>query len=150
MTATSTDLRERRETTVREHMDAENRHDFRSALGTFDHPRYELVPTGEVFDGAEEVGRYYEETRTAFPDQRNRVLAVHHADDAVIVEFELSGAPAGSQGAGVDATGRGFTCRMVAIFLFAPGGDRVTCERIYFDLATILTQLGVAATTSGR
>ena len=32
-----------------------------------------------------------EETRAAFPDQRNELIALHHADDAVIVEFDLLG-----------------------------------------------------------
>jgi hypothetical protein len=41
-----------REALVREHMESENRHEFDVTLGTFDHPRYEIVPTGEVFDGA--------------------------------------------------------------------------------------------------
>jgi hypothetical protein len=54
-------------------------------------PRYELVPTGDVFDGEQEVRGYFSESRTAFPDQRNQVIALHHADDAVIVEFDLLG-----------------------------------------------------------
>ena len=49
------DLRETREATVREHMESENRHDFDVTLGTFAHPRYEIVPTGEIYDGREEV-----------------------------------------------------------------------------------------------
>ena len=44
------DLRERRGARVREHMESENPHDFEVTLGTFDHPRYEIVPTREVFD----------------------------------------------------------------------------------------------------
>ena len=45
-------------------------------------------------------------------------------------------------GGGVPPTGREFTCRMVALVLFE--GDRIVCERIYFDAATILRQLGLA------
>jgi hypothetical protein len=30
---------------------------------------------------------------------------------------------------------------MVALFLF--GGERIACERVYFDSATILRQLGL-------
>ncbi|HYN52790.1 MAG TPA: hypothetical protein VES62_17865, partial [Thermoleophilaceae bacterium] len=45
------ELRERREALVREHMESENQHDFETTLGTFGHPRYEIVPTGDVFDG---------------------------------------------------------------------------------------------------
>ena len=36
-------VREKRETTVIEHMESENRHQFDVTLGTFDHPRYELI-----------------------------------------------------------------------------------------------------------
>src|SRR5437764_7987108 len=89
--AALTTLRERRESVVREHMESENVHDFDATIGTFGHPRYEIVPTGDVYDGEEEVRRYFAETRAAFPDQRNELIAMHHADDAVIVEFDLLG-----------------------------------------------------------
>lgn len=75
------ELRDRREAVVREHMESENLHDFDVTIGTFSHPRYEIVPTGEVFDGEEAVRRYFLETRTAFPDQRNELIALHHADE---------------------------------------------------------------------
>jgi steroid delta-isomerase-like uncharacterized protein len=132
------DLRERREAVVREHMESENEHDFDTTLGTFGHPRYEIIPTGEVHDGPEEVMAYFRESRTAFPDQRNELIAMHHADDAVIVEFNLMGTHLGSL-RGFEPTGREFTCRMIAVFEFE--GDRIVCERVYFDAATILAQL---------
>ena len=34
-------------------------------------------------------------SRATFPDQRNEVRAMHHADDAVIVEFDLLGTQRG-------------------------------------------------------
>jgi steroid delta-isomerase-like uncharacterized protein len=134
------DVRERREALVREHMESENRHEFDATIDTFDHPRYEIVPTGDVFDGEEEVRRYFEDSRTAFPDQRNELVALYHADDAVIVEFDLKGTHDGPL-RGIPATGKAFTCRTVAFFLFQ--GDRLVCERVYFDAATILSQLGL-------
>ena len=48
-------LRERRLAVVRTHMGSENELDFATTLATFDHPRYELVGTGQVFDGLDEV-----------------------------------------------------------------------------------------------
>ena len=132
--------RERREAVVREHMESENEHDFDTTIGTFAHPRYEIVPTGDVYDGEAEVRRYFAETRAAFPDQRNEVIAMHHADDGVIVEFDLLGTHAGDL-AGMAPTGREFRCRMAALFLF--DGDRINCERVYFDSGTILRQLGL-------
>lgn len=139
----SASLRAAREATVREHMESENRHDFDATIATFDHPRYELIATGDVHDGEEEVRAYFAETRTAFPDQANEPLAFHHSDEAVIVEFVLRGTHLGPL-RGLPPTGRSFECRMCALFLFEEGGERIVGERVYFDQATILRQLGVA------
>ncbi|HXB15372.1 MAG TPA: ester cyclase [Solirubrobacteraceae bacterium] len=135
------DLRARREAVVREHMESENVHDFETTLGTFSHPRYEIVPTGDVYDGEAEVRAYYAETRRAFPDQRNELVSLRHADDAVIVEFDLLGTHLGPLRS-LPATGRPFRARMTAFFIF--DGEQIVCERVYFDQATILRQLGVA------
>ena len=134
------DLRERRTAVVIEHMESENVHDFDATIGTFSHPRYEIIPTGDVFDGEEAVRQYFEDTRIAFPDQRNELLALYHADEGVIVEFDLKGTHLGPL-RGIPATGKEFTCRTVAFFLFED--DRIVCERVYFDAATILSQLGL-------
>src|ERR1700757_1209586 len=109
------ELRARREEVVREHMESENHHDFDATIGTFSHPRYEIVPTGEVYDGEQEVRRYYEETRTAFPDQRNELIALHHLDDGVVVEFDLLGTHLGPLRA-MPPTGRSSRCRMSTFF----------------------------------
>jgi steroid delta-isomerase-like uncharacterized protein len=132
------DLKAHREALVREHMDSENRHEFDVTLGTFEHPRYEIVPTGDVYDGPEEVSRYFRETRTAFPDQRNELIALHHADDAVIAEFWLRGTHQGPL-RGIEPTGKSFECRCAAFFIFE--GESLVCERVYFDAATIAQQL---------
>jgi steroid delta-isomerase-like uncharacterized protein len=137
----STEVRERREALVIEHMETENRHEFDVTLETFEHPRYEIIPTGDVYDGPEEVSRYYEETRTAFPDQRNELIKLFHADDAVIIEAMLYGTHRGSF-RGLPATGRKFEMRFCAMFLFDE--DRLQCERVYFDSSTVLRQLGIA------
>jgi steroid delta-isomerase-like uncharacterized protein len=136
-------LRSAREATVREHMESENRHDFDTTISTFDHPRYELIATGDVHDGEAEVRAYFDETRTAFPDQTNEPLEFHHSDRAVVVEFLLRGTHRGPL-RGLPATGRSFECRMCALFLFEEGGEKIVGERVYFDQATILRQLGVA------
>ena len=111
MSAASEGLRERREALVREHMESENRHDFDATMATFEHPRYELIATGDVYDGEQQVLRYFDESRTAFPDQRNELIALHYADDAVIVEFDLLGTHLGQLRA-LPPTGRAFRCRM--------------------------------------
>ena len=134
-------LREKREKIVREHMELENEHDYEATIETFDHPRYELIGTGDVYDGRSAVAHYFDETRTAFPDQRNELIALHHSDDAVIVEAMLYGTHRGPF-RGLPATGRKFEMRFCAFFVFEE--DRLVCERVYFDAGTILRQLGIA------
>jgi steroid delta-isomerase-like uncharacterized protein len=137
---------EGREAVVREHMDSENRHDFDATMATFAHPRYEIIPTGDVFDGTDAVTEYFRATRTAFPDQRNELRKLWPTDDAVIAEFDLLGTHDGEL-RGIPATGRTFRVPMIAIFEFgdAEHPDGITCERVYFDSAAMLRQLGVLA-----
>src|SRR3954452_5282387 len=114
---TTAAMRKKREEIVREHMESENRHEFDVTLETFDHPRYELIATGDVYDGPEEVSRYFKETRTAFPDQRNELIALHHSDDAVLVEAILRGTHDGPLRT-LPPTGREFEMRFLAMFVF--------------------------------
>jgi predicted ester cyclase len=133
-------LRERRIALVREHMQSENELRFDDTLETFDHPRYELIATGEVYDGPEQVAGYYESSRAAFPDQRNENVLLTYGEDVVVAEFDLLGTHLGEL-KGIAPTGRGFRCRMCALFIFEPGGERIVSERVYFDQATIAQQL---------
>ncbi|HSW14716.1 MAG TPA: ester cyclase [Solimonas sp.] len=131
-------LRAQRENLVRHHMADENTLDFGAVLASFPHPHYEIIPTGAIYDGHEEVQAYYRDSRTAFPDQRNEIIALRHADDAVIVEFWLRGTQRG-EFRGLPATGQSFEVRMSAFFIFE--GERLVCERVYFDALSLLRQL---------
>ena len=139
---TDPDLRARREAVVREHMEAENRHDYDAVIGTFAHPRYELMATGQIFDGEMEVRQYFTLSRTPFPDQRNELVSMRSTDDAVIVELDLLGTHEGPL-RGIEASGRTFRSRMAALFIFEDGGEGIVCERVYFDSADIFRQLGL-------
>jgi len=139
------EARRERERIVREHMEAENALEMGRALDTFSHPRYELIATGEVFEGPSQVARYYEDSRTAFPDQRNEIISLRHADDAVVVEFWLLGTHKGPLGR-LEPTGREFKCRMTAFFIFK--GTDLVCERVYYDSATIRRQINPSRVAS--
>lgn len=129
---------------VREHMASENRGEYEATLETFSHPRYELIGTGEVFDGTAEVSQYFADTKAAFPDQRNTLTAMYQGVDAVMVEFLLEGTHLGPL-RGLPPTGKKFKVEMSAVFAFEPAGTRIVCERVYFDAGTILRQLGLAS-----
>lgn len=130
---TEGDLRERRLAVVREHMESENVRDFDRTIATFAHPRYELVATGDVFDGETEVRSYFARSRADFPDQRNENSVLRSTEDGVVVEFDLLGTHS--------AVGTSFRSRMLAMFLFEADGDRIVCERVYFDTESIRRQI---------
>lgn len=133
-----TALRQRREKLVLDHFADEVSQHWDDVLATFPHPRYELIPTGVVHEGREDVQRYYRETRHAFPDQRHEMIRLRHADDAIVCEFYLLGTHRGTYG-GIPATGKSFKVRMTAFFIFE--GETLVCERIYFDTFSFLRQL---------
>ena len=69
---TAAELRAARDALVREHMESENVHDYDVTIGTFHHPRYEIIPTGAIHDGEEQVREYFRVSRTAFPGSAQR------------------------------------------------------------------------------
>ena len=148
--AISEDLRKRREELCVGHMTAENAHAFDEAIAFFHRPRYEVVATGEVFDGADRLDDLMQENVTAFPDFRFDVAELHHADEAIVVEGTFRGTHLGPW-RGLPATGRRVAFPMLIVFPFDE--DRMLGERLFFDLGTALRQLGVArdpGTTSGK
>jgi steroid delta-isomerase-like uncharacterized protein len=135
------ELRRLREARCIGHMTAENAHAFDEAIAFFDRPRYEVVPTGEVFDGAERLGELMHENVIAFPDFRFEYEDLMHTDDAIVVEGTFTGTHLGSW-RGLPATGRRVAFPMAIVFPF--DGERMLGERLYFDIGTALRQLGVA------
>lgn len=115
--------RERRERLLAAHVAAENVVDVDAVIETFSHPRYELVPLNEVYDGEAEVRRYYLEK-----EARGRlvyeVAGLYHSDNAVVVEVRnLSTRHPKPDRAEFPS---------IAIFFFDED-DLLTCERVYWD-----------------
>jgi hypothetical protein len=141
------DLAELRLRTVRDHMALECVCDWDAVIATFEHPRYELYGAGTVFDGEQAVRGYFAASRTPFPDQGNEIIAMAQAGDTVLVEFWLTGThlgPLRTPAGVVEPTGKAFRVRMAATFEFPPGGDKIICERPYFDQGMIVRSLGLA------
>lgn len=135
------DLRRRREATVHAHLDAENRHDVPATIATFAHPQYDVAAGDLFFDGAAAVDRLLGALMRGFSDFHIALRTLRHAADAVICEIEMTGTHDG-RWSGLDPTGRHLAVRAAAFFLFE--ADRLLRETIYFDMDTILRQLGAA------
>jgi ketosteroid isomerase-like protein len=142
-------LAQRRVETVRQHMALECVSDWDAVIATFEHPRYEMYGSGQVFDGEEAVRGYFRASRAPFPDQANEVISIAADQDAdsVLVEFWLTGTHLGPlrvSGRTIDPTGRAFRVRMAATFEFAPGSDKIVCERPYYDQGAVLRALDLS------
>ena len=133
-------LRARRDAVVKAHIDAETvQHDPAAALATFHHPRYEVPAMGAPVDGGAAVEDLLTQLLTAFPDFWLEQTAMHHAETAVIVECRFGGTHR-APWAGIAATGNRMEVQAACIFVFE--GDRLVCEKVFFDHATVLRQLG--------
>jgi steroid delta-isomerase-like uncharacterized protein len=144
---TSAELRAAREAIVMEHFRAENAHDIEGVLATFEHPHYEMMHLGRTHDGADEVTDLMTGLFRGLPDIHAEPGELRHLDDAVFVECITTGTHSGFF-AGLEPTGKKIQARSACIFEFEE--DRLQCERVYLDLATILRQLGALAPLPGR
>lgn len=142
-----TSLREKRETLVREHIYCESHQDVDGAVATFARgASYDVVPLAENADAAEThptteaVHEHLSGLLHAFPDLELIIVRLHHADDAVIVEGRMKGTHSNDWG-DLRATGRQMDMRAAIFYRFE--NDVMVNETAYFDMATMLRQLGV-------
>jgi steroid delta-isomerase-like uncharacterized protein len=127
---------------VDEHIAHENRHDLESIVGTFGQAAtYEDRAWSSDYHGHAEVRGFYRGLLEGLPDVQIDVQHRHAAGDAVVVEVLIQGTHLGPW-RGLPATGRRVVVPLCAIFTFDEA-DRLAGERIYYDRATVLAQLGV-------
>ena len=135
-------LREARIERVQEHVRHENAHDLDAVMGTFSAaPYYDEEPWGEHHVGHEAVRRQYEQLFRAAPDLFIDIRRRHTTDEAIILECEISGTHEGPW-RGLPPTGRRISVPICAVYTF-DDNDKLAGERIYYDRATVLNQLGV-------
>jgi steroid delta-isomerase-like uncharacterized protein len=94
---------------------------------------HEDVPAGMVVEGPEEIGDLVSGTVEQFDDVRYEVLAAHESGDLGILEYRFSATDLES--------GQPISIRGVYIFELA--GDRIRRSADYYDVASILAQLGI-------
>jgi steroid delta-isomerase-like uncharacterized protein len=127
---------------VEEHVRFENLHDLDGILGTFGpEARYDDEPWDDHRIGRGEVQLYYKELLAAADDFRIDIRNRYVTGEAVILEVTISGTHTGAW-RGLPATGRPVSFPLCGIYTF-DSEDRIFGERIYYDRATVLRQLGV-------
>jgi steroid delta-isomerase-like uncharacterized protein len=138
----SEDRRSARIALVDQHVRLENQHDLEGVLSTFgDSAQYHDEAWSEHYQGRDGVRRFYQQIMTAMPDLKIDVLRQHVTNDAILLEVVISGTHLGAW-RGLPATGRRLEFPLCGVYTFDPN-DRLAGERIYYDRATVLRQLGV-------
>jgi steroid delta-isomerase-like uncharacterized protein len=134
--------RERRLALVKEHIACENRHDVEGILKTFGTAlAYEDQAWRQYFPDTEGIRAYYEEMLGASADLRIEVEREHVGDESIVLEITLTGTHTGPWH-GLPATRRRFSIPLCAVYSF-DADDRLAGERVYYDRATVLAQVGM-------
>lgn len=127
---------------VEQHIRLENEHDLEGVLRTFgDTARYDDEAWDEHYTGRDGVRQFYDQLMRALPDLRIEVQRWHVSDEAVLVEVVIRGTHLGGW-RGLPATGRAVRFPLCGVYTF-DAQDRLAGERIYYDRASVLRQLGV-------
>jgi steroid delta-isomerase-like uncharacterized protein len=136
---------------VEEHVQAENAHDLDRIMATFgEQARYEDQPWDEYYQGRRGVRAYYTRLLAALSSLRQpgtmRLIYIaverrHVTYDHAILEVTVTGTHRGTW-RGLPATGRRVRLPLCAVYTFDDAG-KLRGERIYYDRAAILAQIGL-------
>jgi steroid delta-isomerase-like uncharacterized protein len=134
---------------VRQHISAENTHALDQLMATFGMvAAYDDEPWDEHHRGRDAVRAFYADLFQAVPDVEIDVLREHEAGDAVVVESLIRGTHHGAW-RGLPPTGQRIELPLCGVFTFSDDGSSLAGERIYYDRATLLRQLGVFREPAG-
>jgi steroid delta-isomerase-like uncharacterized protein len=141
-TEPSHDRRSARIAIVERHVELENAHDLEGVLGTFGNAaHYDDKAWGDHYIGRDGVRAFYEQLMTALPDLEIKVLKRHVGEENIVLEVLICGTHMGIW-RGLPGTGHRVEVPLCGVYDFDEN-DRLAGERIYYDRATVLTQLGV-------
>jgi len=147
--AITDELRAHRESLVVRHIQAETDNDTETALQTFTRPKYDLRGTsGGIVEGTDAVRELIAGFGTSLPSVAYVAEALHHADDAVIVEYRITGSH-DAEWKGIAPTGNTLDYPAIAVFEF--DGPDLVCERLYINVRGLEEQMTglVASGTAG-
>jgi len=127
---------------VQDHIRFENEHDLDRVVATFGKAaRYDDEPSDAHYVGPAAVRGFYAELMQGLPDFRCEIQRTHVSDDAIVLEVLVSGTQLGLW-RGLPPTGLRVEVPICAVFTF-DAEDRIAGEKVYYDRASVLRQLGV-------
>jgi hypothetical protein len=115
------------------HSIAEDRRDIDGLVATLaPHCVYEIVPTGQRWEGHDGARSFYEELFGAFPDNAFALHEIVVGPQGVFEAATLTGTNTGPW-AGQPASGLPVSLEVLILFPWDPAAERFTGERIWFD-----------------
>jgi predicted ester cyclase len=102
---------------------------------------YEIVPTGQRWEGHDGARAFYTELFAAFPDNRFALSDIVIGPQGVFEAARLTGTNLGPW-AGVPASGLPVELQVLILFPWDPATRRFTGERIWFDRGSLGTGSG--------
>jgi steroid delta-isomerase-like uncharacterized protein len=107
---------------------------------------YEDVPLSVVNHGKDELRAFGQQVFNAFPDFKIELVSQFAAADWAMLEWTMSGTHHGDL-PGMPATGRSFSVRGATVLALDDG--RISRNSDYWDMAALLTQLGLLPASEG-
>ena len=127
---------------VEEHLFLENNHKIEELVQTFgEDGALEDRALGMDFVRHPNIKAYYDDLMRGVPDLHVEIRARYIAEDAIVAEGRATGTHLG-EWRGLPATGRTLDIPLCGVFTF-DGAERLAAERVYYDRALVLRQLGV-------
>jgi predicted ester cyclase len=116
------------------HSIAEDRRDIDGLIATLSTACvYEIVPTGQRWEGHDGARRFYSELFAAFPDNRFALSDIVIGPQGVFEVATLTGTNHGPW-AGAPPSGLPISLQVLILFPWDPATNRFSGERIWFDL----------------
>jgi steroid delta-isomerase-like uncharacterized protein len=123
-----------------QHSKAEDARDLAGLIDTLaEDCVYEIVPTGQRWEGHDGARAFYTTFLTAFPDVRFDLTDIVIGPQGVIEVADMTGTHRGAW-AGIQPTGQSVRLKIIIHFPWDPEKKRFAGEKIYFDRAALMDQ----------
>lgn len=124
------------------HSIAEDRRDLDGLIATLaDDCVYEVVPTGQRWEGHDGARTFYTTFLGAFPDVHFDLQDIVIGPQGVIEVATMTGTHQ-AEWAGVQPSGNSVQLTIIIHFPWNPAAGKFAGERVYFDRSSLLDQMG--------
>jgi predicted ester cyclase len=124
------------------HSKAEDERDLDGLISTLaPNCVYEVIPTGQRWEGHEGARQFYTTFLGAYPDVKFELIDIVIGPQGVIEVTQMTGTNRGTW-AGLEGTGARVDMPIVIHFPWSPEHRRFLGEKVYFDKTEMAAQLG--------